>query len=645
MSLEDIKNELYRKGSNIEGRKHEKSQFNPASLHQEGAQDFREDKKWGKVEEKLEPYQKKGIRIAVIAVGILVIVAGAYWFITARARSAFSEERVSVEIIGPTKVDSNQLVEYAIKYKNENRVSLKNVEVTLNYTENFQPENNEDIVRLNANNSKIQLGEIKPRTGGAVKMKGKFFAPENYTIALKLTMQYAPANFNSIFEKKNNTNVEIKSSPIAIEVDAPLEAADGNKIDYLINYKNITGRNFSNMRLEAEYPAGFTFISAEPKPSEGDNFWYLGTLDENETGQIIVHGELYGTKNESKVIKLSLRSAEDSGNMVSYGEREKLTRIVAPPLSIRQVVNGSDNANVNLGEKLDYVLNFRNDGLIGLRDVVIICEIKGAILDFAGLRVGDTSYESKDGIITWKAVDFPQLNNLQPGSEGSVSFSVPVLKEIPLGNDNDKNFIITSTARIDSPDIPTPVGSNKIISSNKISLKLNSKVVLETKGYHDDRRIENFGPIPPQVGKETSYTMYWLVTNYFNDISKVELESSLPTGVKWKGKIYPENEKISFNERTNKIKWEVGDVPNGVGVLSPKKEVVFQVSIVPEINKLGQPIELLNPAVLTAEDDFTGNKISLENDGKTTKLNEDTSLGINDAAVVAAIAEEGVIGD
>lgn len=639
MSLEDIKNELYRKGSNIEDRKHEGSQFNPAAVHQDGLQDFQENKKWGKVEERLEPYQKKGIKIAAITIGVFAVIAGVYWIVTARARSAFSEERVSIEIIGPDKVDSNQLVEYAIKYKNENRVSIKNVEVTLNYTENFQPEDSEGVVRLNANNSKIQLGEIKPRSGGSVKIKGKFFAPENYTIVLKSAAQYAPSNFNSTFEKKNNKNIEIKSSPIAIEVDAPLEAADGNNIEYLISYKNISTRYFSNMRLEAEYPAGFVFVSAEPKPSEGDNSWYLGNLGESETGQISVRGELYGIRNESKVIKLSLKSVEESGNMLSYGEREKLTRIITSPLSIRQIVNNSDKTNINTGENLKYVLSFRNDGSIGLRNVIVSCEIKGKILDFSALRVGDTSYASENGVITWKAVDFPQLNNLQPGGEGTVSFSIPVLKDIPLGSDYEKNFIVTSTARIDSPDIPTPVGSNKVISTSKLALKLNSNVVLETRGYHDDRHIENFGPIPPQVGKETSYTMYWLVTNYFNDISNVELESSLPTGVRWKGKVYPEGENISFNERTNKIKWDIGKVPNGTGVLGPKKEVSFQVSIVPEINSLGQIVELLKPSFLTAKDDFTGNEIRLENEGKNTKLKEDSSLGLKDVTVVAATAE------
>lgn len=639
MSLEDVKNELYRKGSNIERRKHAGSQFDPMIAQRDSAQAFQAREKWNKSEEKLEPYQKKAIKIAAAISGILVILAGVYWLVITRARSAFSEERVTVEILGPARVDSNQLVEYAIRYKNENRVSLKNIEISLNYTENFQPEENAEMIRLNANNSKIQIKEIAPRSGGSIKVQGKFFAPENYTIALKSTVRYVPSNFNSTFEKKNNVNVEIKSSPITIDIDAPLEASDGNKIEYVVDYKNISARDFGNMRMEAEYPGGFTFISAEPRPSEGNNFWYLGNLGENENGQIRIQGELYGTKNEAKNIKLFLRSVEESGNQVSYGEREKLTRIVTSPLTIRQIVNGSEAVNVNAGDRLQYALSFRNDGQIGLRNVIVTCEIKGTVLDFAGLRVGNTSYESQNGIITWKAVDFPQLNNLQPGKEGVVEFSIPIKSDIPLASQRDKNFEIISIARIDSPDIPTPVGSNKIISSSKVTLKVNSDVVLETKGYYDDWRIKNFGAVPPRIGQETSYALHWLITNKFNDISGVELESSLPTGVKWTGEVYPENEKISFNERTNMIKWEVGEVASGTGVLSPKREVSFQVSIAPEINSLGQIVTLLNPAKLIAEDDFTGNKIRLESEGKNTKLKEDSSLTLKDYVVAGAIVE------
>lgn len=640
MPLDEIKNEFYRKDSDIEKRIHEESEFDPESAHQAGGEKFQEQKEWKKEEKKLTPYQKKAIKIVLITIGVCVVFAFSLWGIIKLKKTAFLENRVAVEFSGPEKVDSVQIVEYAIKYKNDNRVSLKNVEIFLNYAENFQPENSDGLEKMNASNSKITIGEIKPRSSGEFKLRGRFFAPEDYTLLLKSSFQYVPSNFNSVFRVEKNVNVEIKSSPISIEIDAPLEAASGNSIEYVIGYKNVNARQFENMRLEVEYPGGFTFTSAEPKPTEGNNFWYLGNLDEDTKGQIVIQGELTGEKNEAKVLKVYLKSTEEGGTLVSYGEREKLTRIVTSPLSIRQSVVGLTGTNVSTGGKLEYQLAFKNEGNIGLRNAIVTCEIKGAILDFSKIRVGETAYESKEGVITWKAVDSPQLANLQPKAEGTVSFSIPIFKEIPLGSERDKDFIITSVAKIDSPDIPTPVGANKIISSNKLVLKLNTDVALETMGYYDDPNIKNFGPIPPQVGAETSYVLYWLITNRYNYISDVLVESSLPTGVKWTGKTYPDGENISFNSRTNKIEWKIGNIKNGTGILSSKKEVRFQVSIIPEINSLGKMVPLLNPPVLTAKDVFTSENIKIESvNGKNTKLEEDKTLTRDDYQVVEAFEE------
>ncbi len=181
-------------------------------------------------------------------------------------------------------------------------------------------------------------------------------------------------------------------------------------------------------------------------------------------------------------------------------------------------------------------------------------------------------------------------------------------------------------AKIDSPDVPTPIGSNKIIASNSLFFKLNSKVILETMGYYIDSNIANSGPVPPQVGKETSYTIHWLITNISNDVSDARVVSSLPTGVKWTGKIYPDKEKITYNERTNQIIWEIGKIESATGILKPKREVAFQVSIIPETNQLGKPITLVNSSTLTAKDLYTSENLKSEIKEKNTNLKEDTTI-------------------
>ena len=200
---------------------------------------------------------------------------------------------------------------------------------------------------------------------------------------------------------------------------------------------------------------------------------------------------------------------------------------------------------------------------------------------------------------------------------------------IPINGANDKNFVISAVAKIDSPDIPTPISMNKIIAGNKIDIRLNSKLVVDVKGYHNDSNITNDGPIPPKVGQETTYAIHWLASNVSNDINNARIEAVLPTGATMTGKIYPEDAKITYNERNNSIVWEIGNMAAGTGILSAPKEASFQVKIKPSVDQVNRFADLIGPSTFYAKDAFTGDDLSSTAGIKNTELQEDGSLGYN----------------
>lgn len=628
MPLKDVKKELYDPDSGIEKREHEVSQFDPVISAKSESGKFQEKEEWSKSKKGLNIFQEKAIKVSLVIIGVVAVSALVIWAVIKIKNSAFDESRVTLKIEGIEKVDSTRLMQYKIIYKNDNRTALKDAEIFLNYSENFQPEDNVNLKYINSNNSKIYLGEIESRSEKEVELKGKFYAPEGYVVHLKATLQYRPSNFNSIFETVGKKSINVRSAPILLEIDAPLEAADGNDIEYLIDYENISSRYFNNLRLEVKYPEGFDFSSANPEPSEGNNIWYFGNLNVGGKGQVKIKGSITGSENEAKVVKLKLGALDDNNNFVTYSQREKLTRMIVSPLSISQTVNGLISLNVHTGDELKYKLIYRNNGEIGLRNVIITVEIESTVLNLSKIRGG--SYNSSNSTITWKAVDIPQLANLQTGEGGSIDFSVPVLEKIPIESDRDKNFTIISVAKIDSPDITTSIGSNKIIGSNKLEIKLNSTVILDTEVRYSGGNIKNSGPIPPKVGEKTTYTINWSVTNVHNDISGIKVVSSLPTGIGFTGEISPdsEEERISFNDRTNQIIWDIGNLENGVGVISPKKEVSFQVSVTPQVSQVKKKLILLNSSAITAEDLFTSDTIKSEIKEKNNKIADDMNYKV-----------------
>jgi len=212
-----------------------------------------------------------------------------------------------------------------------------------------------------------------------------------------------------------------------------------------------------------------------------------------------------------------------------------------------------------------------------------------------------------------------------------VKFSVKIKESLPIEKSSDKNFIISSLAKIDSQDVPTFIEENKIISGNRMDMKINSEIVLETTGYYYDSVIENYGPIPPEVGKETTYAIHWKISNALNDLSEAKVKAVIPTGATVTEMKNPQDAVLhyTFNERTNNLVWEIGNIESGAGILNSPREVVFQVKIKPSPEQVSLAVNLVGETVFSAKDLFTGEEIRFFGNKKTTSLKEDAKLEKN----------------
>jgi hypothetical protein len=630
MSLNEIKKELYRKESNPEMLQHEKSEFNTESVvfsSSEKAVPSVEDD-WAEKEASLVSKNKKMIKLGALVLGaLLLIIALVVGFYKIR-QSFFAFERLAVTLSGPTELKSGNLSVYEITYKNANRADLKNVSLKLSYPEDFRPEANADFKPEGTTSGVFSLGDIKGNSEGSVAFSGRAYSPKGNLIKIKAELTYTPSTVSSVFVTSNQLAVSILSAPITLEVMAPQNISSGDEVNYLITYKNDGAENFENIRVRINYPERFVFSSSDPKFSEGNNIWYLGNLSAGQSGRIVVAGKLEGDRDETKIASIMI-GANDNGDFVSYNETEVKTRIVSSPLTINQTVNGLGKLNANAGDSLKFEINYKNEGTLGLRDVIVTEHIDSPILDYSTLDMEGGAYDAGSKTITWKAPDYRELKNLLPGQGGVIKFSIRVKEIIPVASVNDKNFVISSLAKIDSPDVPTPISMNKIISGNKMDIKLNSKLILDVKGYYSDVNIPNSGPIPPKVGEETTYTMHYIVKSVSSDISDAKVETSLPTSVVMTGKIFPEGTPLSYNERTNSIVWNIGNLTAGTGILSIGKEVSFQVKIKPSADQAGDVTPLLKESVFSARDLFTGESVSARVSNKSTYLLEDSSLGVN----------------
>ncbi|EKE25033.1 MAG: hypothetical protein ACD_5C00317G0001, partial [uncultured bacterium] len=591
------------------------------------ASPFDKEEAWNRPQVGIAPKTKRNIIISASIVAVLILASAGIWGMKWWQKNAFHQDRVSIYFEGPKEADSTQPSKYLIHYKNDNRVTLRNAEIILSYAENFQPNDNVNLKYLSPTSSRIFIGDVKSMSEGTIELKGIFYAPKDFPVYLHAEINFTPSNGAAQLSMKNQIGVNITAAPVLLSIVAPQNAANGDSVTYVIDYKNLDIRQLTNVQIKAEFPEGFTPKVMEPSPSEGDSIWYLGNLEANQGGKITVQGRIKGNAGDTKDLIVSLGHKGKDDGLVVYSKQELSTHIVSPVLTIKQSLDGKMDDIVSAGETLKYVIEFENTGSIGLRDAIVTAKIDGKILDFARLNVDRGSFDGSNNTITWKASDYPALAVINPKAKGQLKFSVPIQPIIPVLNSSDKNYVVTSMAKIDSPDIPTPVNANKVIGSNQTELRLASKVLFNVKGFYNDSIIKNTGPMPMNSGQETTFTLHWLVSSVSNDITEARVQSFLPTGVRWTGQVFPADEKISYNQRTNQIIWDAGNIGAGTGVLSKPREVAFQVAITPQTNQIGQPIMLLNKSIFTAKDTFVQKEISLENGAKDTQLYEDQTIG------------------
>ena len=127
--------------------------------------------------------------------------------------------------------------------------------------------------------------------------------------------------------------------------------------------------------------------------------------------------------------------------------------------------------------------------------------------------------------------------------------------------------------------------------------------------------------MPPQVGKETVFTIHWLLTNPGNSLNNAKITATLPQGVSWKNVISvgAGQPQPSYNKNTSQVSWSLGTLPSGVGIAGTAGyELAFQVGLKPSSTQVGLPAPILNGVSLSGVDSFTQQNIVVNNYDLTT---------------------------
>jgi len=437
------------------------------------------------------------------------------------------------------------------------------------------------------------------------------------------------------FERDTVADVQVGEPAITLSLEAPQQAVNGEAFTTAIQYKNASRQDFRNVRLRFSHPEIFRFQKASMESaSRANDMWDLGVLKAGAEGKVLIDGTVMGPEGSFFTVSGSI-SADFLGESKELAVQAASLTIATSPLSVSVLVNGGVNYIAGIGDTLQYTIAYRNNSAVAFHGIAVRARLIGGLFDYPSVRAAG-SFNSLTNTLTWIAANAPELENLDPGQEGTLTFSVQLKPAFPISRVSDKNYALKVEARVESPTVPSGITASSTVSLATLETKVKGVVALRAKVLWRDAAwgILNDGPYPPKLNKPTQYTIHWIITNYSTDIGSVHMEAFLQSGAKFIGKAKSTVTTLpQYDVTTGRVTWDIPSIAATRGVFGAPVEGVFQIEATPSVTQVGQDVVLIGPVRLQANDLFTGTALESTVGALTTALPEDLTIQLTDRRV------------
>lgn len=559
--------------------------------------------------------------LVLVAAGSFVIAIGALLW----GGSSFSDKDVIITLEAPDHATSGDQITYTVKYQNNTKVDLSQMSFRL-----FYPDGSivlKDGNPVASGSDAFMVDTLKPGES-ATKTFTTFIVGDKGTIqTARLNVIFNAGTLKSSFQRDITAATTITALPVTLTLVAPPTAVSGQAVEYILDLRNDSGADMSDLKAVLTYPDGFVVQKMTPQPSVGNTTWSIDTLKSSEGKRITIDGALSGNERETKTITAVLQR-NLNGQYVDYVRTDSFTMISSPLLSVTVAPEGGRDYVAFAGDTLRYTVTYGNNSRYTLLGMTLGVKLEGDMYDTAHLQVQGGSYDDGTRTITFDSSGVPDFSALPPGKTGRLTFSIPLKVGVSDGSlGGAKTFFVKATAQFSTTNVPTGVDGTEVSALDSVITKIGSQPALAQAALYDNNA--GSGPMPPTVGAETTFTIRWQLTNPGNDVRNAVVTGTLPPGVTFKGGAATANGTAPAYDKTrNTVTWVVGTLPFGTGNGTARYEATFQVSIKPSSNQSGQSVKLITAATLSGVDGFTGlNVQSIQRDLTTDNVENHLNAG------------------
>ncbi len=570
----------------------------------------------------------------IFSIVFFVLAIGYAGFVFFIAGNTVSNENIDISILGNTFTDGGDELSLVVGITNRNSSPLELVDLIVEY-----PKGGDNDAELGNERLRMSLGAIAAGTTRSENLKLVLFGQQGSVKNIDFSIEYRVKGSNAIFVKEKPYQVSINSTPVNLIMNAPDVISPNQDITLSIKSTLNATKSTSHVLLKVDYPPGFVFTSAVPKPTVGNNVWDMGDLAPGVERVITISGKMVdvfdGEEKNFRVSAGSGISGSKSDIGVVFNSVVHTVAVERPFIEANLTMNGVyqkeyavDSRNPIQGE-----ISWNNNLDTKIDDVEITAKISGNAFNKTNVSAEKGLYSSGSSTIVWNKFSEDAFAEVNPGDSGTVKFSILPLTLFSASEGLIVDPTIQIQVSISGKQLIEGYSPKELNGSDSKTIKIISDVGLAAKALYYSGPFKNTGPIPPKAEQPTTYTVAWSLSNTSNDISKGQVKAIIPPWVKFLDIKSPLGEDLSYNSSSREITWNVGRIPKGTGITKSDRTVSFQITLTPLLSQIQTVPVLIQEAVLTGHDDFANVDIRTSKGVLRTDLNSDSGFPRNGGIV------------
>lgn len=564
---------------------------------------------------------KKRTRVRMMA-----LAGGGIFFTLAMALSAtffffggksISGENITLDVKGPLSVGGGEELPLTISVTNQNTVPIESATLVIEYPYGTQSvaDSGKEMFR-----ERQTIDHVNPGQTINIQTSALVFGEENEEKEAKVSIDYRVQGSNAIFYKDASPlRFKISSSPVVLTVDSVKQTSSGQDVDFTLTIGSNSPTPLSDLLVVAEYPDGFTWKSAEPKPTAGQASWRIATLKPNEKKTIKIKGMIAGKAADERSFKFTVGVPNDSSKSElasTFSAKTQVIKIEQAFVAVGATINGSKSETAVVGMNGAATVNIDFANSIGetLYDGEIIATLSGNALDKTQVNAGQGFYNSSENTITWDSHSMPSLEEIAPGKSVSVSFNFTPNVVAANSQTPAVEFVINVKGkRVREADV-----AQELIGTVSRVVKVESQVGISAYGVFSYGPFANTGPVPPVAEQPTQYGIVLSVQNGSNASKDATVETTLPPYVSWQNLSQASAGTLKYNASSRVVTWSIGDLEANAAAAA-----AFQITLLPSVSQVGSMPALIGGTRYSATDKFTGTTLRATAPDVTTELAND----------------------